>query len=80
LTRSVGHHREWLSAIKSRSQCSCNFAYGHRLSSVGHLGNIALWSGEKLKWDADSEQISNHPEANRFLTKAYRKPWALPQV
>jgi predicted dehydrogenase len=80
LPRSVGHHREWLSAIKSRSVCSCNFAYGHRLSSVGHLGNIALWTGEKLKWDAASEQISNHPAANRFLTKSYRKPWVLPSV
>ena len=52
LPRSVGHHREWLNAIKTRAQCSCNFAYGHRLSSVGHLGNIALLTGEKLKWDA----------------------------
>jgi len=80
LPRSVGHHREWLNAIKSRAQCSCNFAYGHRLSSVGHLGNIALRTGEKLKWDAAAERITNHPEANTLLTKEYRKPWALPEV
>jgi predicted dehydrogenase len=80
LPRSVGHHREWLNAIKSREQCSCNFAYGHRLASVGHLGNIALLTGEKLKWDAASETFVNHPEANRFLTKDYRRPWALPEV
>ncbi len=80
LPRSVGHHREWLNAIKTRAQCSCHFAYGHRLSSVGQLGNIALLSGEKLKWDAASETFVNHPEANRFLTKEYRRPWALPQV
>jgi predicted dehydrogenase len=80
LPRSVGHHREWLGAIKTRTQCSCNFAYGHRLSSVGHLGNIALLSGEKLKWDAATETILNHPEANRFLMKEYRRPWTLPQV
>jgi predicted dehydrogenase len=80
LPRSVGHHREWLNAIKSRAQCSCNFAYGHRLSSVGHLGNIALRTGEKLKWDAAAERITNHPEANRLLTKEYRRPWKLPAV
>jgi len=80
LPRSVGHHREWLNAIKSRVQCSCNFAYGHRLSSVGHLGNIALRTGEKLKWDAAAERITNNPEANTLLTKEYRKPWALPEV
>ena len=80
LPRSVGHHREWLNAIKSRAQCSCNFAYGHRLSSVGHLGNTALRTGEKLKWDAAAERITNHPEANTLLTKEYRKPWVLPEV
>jgi hypothetical protein len=80
LPRSVGHHREWLSAIKTRAQCSCHFAYGHRLSSVGHLGNIALLTGEKLRWDATNERITNYPEANRLLTKEYRKPWELPRV
>jgi len=80
LPRSVGHHREWLNAIKSRAQCSCNFAYGHRLSSVDHLGNIALRTSEKLKWDAAAERITNHPEANTLLTKECRKPWALPEV
>jgi len=46
----------------------------------GHLGNIALRTGEKLKWDAAAERITNHPEANTLLTKEYRKPWALPEV
>jgi predicted dehydrogenase len=80
LPRSVGHHREWLDAIKTRAQCSCHFGYGHRLTTVGNLGNISLWTGEKLKWDAHAERIVNHPEANRFLTKEYRQPWALPTV
>ncbi len=80
LPRSVGHHREWLEAIKSRSPCSCQFAYGHRLASVGNLGNISLWTGEKLKWDPVAERVLNHPEANQYLTKEYRKPWALPSV
>jgi predicted dehydrogenase len=80
LPRSVGHHREWLDAIKSRGQCSCNFGYGHRLASVGNLGNISLWTGEKLKWDPTTEQITNHPEANQYLTKEYRKAWTLPNV
>ncbi|WP_165220411.1 Gfo/Idh/MocA family protein [Aquisphaera insulae] len=80
LPRSVGHHREWLDAIKSRAKCSCNFDYGHRLSSVGALGNISLRTGEKLKWDAAAEQFTNHPEANRLLTKTFRAPWALPEV
>jgi predicted dehydrogenase len=80
LPRSVGHHREWLDAIKSRAQCSCHFGYGHRLTTVGSLGNISLWTGETLKWDPVAERIVNHPEANQYLTKEYRSPWALPSV
>ncbi len=81
LPRSPGHHREWINGIKTRTQCSCNFEYGHRLTSVGHLGNIALWTGEKLKWDGKKEQITNHPDANQHLTRAeYRAPWSIPKV
>ncbi len=80
LPRSPGHHREWLNAIKSRAQCSCHFGYGHRLATVGNLGNISLWTGEKLTWDSVSERITNHTEANQFLTKTYREPWTLPTV
>jgi predicted dehydrogenase len=80
LSRSAGHHREWLDAIKTRARCSCHFGYGHRLTTVGNLGNISLWTGEKLKWDPAAERIINHPEANQYLTKEYRKPWALPNV
>ena len=80
LPRSPGHHREWLDCIKSRQQCSCNFGYGHRVTTVGNLGNISLWTGEKLAWDPVAERITNHPEANQYLTKDYRAPWALPTV
>ncbi|GAC1473896.1 MAG: Gfo/Idh/MocA family oxidoreductase [Isosphaeraceae bacterium] len=81
LERSPGHHREWINAIKSRQQCSCHFEYGHRLTTVGHLGNMALWSGERLRWDAKTERVLNHTDANRYLTRdVYRKPWALPAV
>jgi predicted dehydrogenase len=80
LPRSAGHHREWIDAVKSRALCSCNFGYGHRLTTVGNLGNISLWTGEKLTWDRVAERIVNHPEANRYLTKDYRKPWSLPTV
>jgi predicted dehydrogenase len=81
LPRSVGHHREWLDAIKSRGPTSCHFAYGHQLTTVGHLGNIALWTGEKLRWDSKAERVTNHAGANRYLAREeYRAPWALPSA
>jgi predicted dehydrogenase len=81
LPRSPGHHREWIDGIKSRNECSCRFEYGHRLTTVGHLGNMALWTGEKLRWDGKAERVTNHAEANQHLSRThYRAPWALPTV
>ncbi len=81
IASSVGHHREWLDAIKTRGRASCHFEYGHRLSTVGHLGNMALWTGETLKWDRETERVTNHPEANIHLARAeYRAPWSIPKV
>ncbi|WZO98018.1 Gfo/Idh/MocA family oxidoreductase [Isosphaeraceae bacterium EP7] len=81
LPRSVGHHREWLDAIASRGQASCHFEYGHRLTSTGHLGNMALLTGEKLHWDAKAERVTNHEAANQHLSRAeYRAPWTLPKI
>ncbi len=81
LPRSPGHHREWIDAIKTRSACSCAFEYGHRLTTVGHLGNIALWTGQALRWDAAAERVTNVEAANAHLARAeYRAPWSLPQV
>lgn len=81
IKRSPGHHREWLNGIKTREEASCNFQYGHKLTTVGHLGNIALWTGEKLQWDSQAEKITNHPEANKHLVREeYRAPWSLPKV
>lgn len=81
LPRSVGHHREWLDAIKSRAQTSCNFEYGHQLTTVGNLGNVALHAKSLIQWDGDAERVVNIPEANQFLARPeYRKPWELPKV
>jgi predicted dehydrogenase len=81
LPRSPGHHREWLDAIRTRQPTSCNFAYGQGLSTVGHLGNIALRTGQTIQWDAQAGRITNSDAANALLRRAeYRAPWGLPEV
>jgi predicted dehydrogenase len=83
LPRSPGHHREFLDAIKSRQRCSCDWEYGHRLTSAVLLGNVALKAGKKLRWDARRELCvdaagKTDDEANRWLSREYRAPWKLP--
>ncbi len=83
LPRSPGHHREFLNAIKSRKRCSCDWEYGHRLTSAVLLGNVALRSGKKVRWDGQRQvciDASGKPdgEANQFIGREYRAPWRLP--
>ncbi len=73
------HVRNFLDCVKSRQQPVENLEAGHQLSTVAHLGNIALRAGRKLAWDDAREQVINDPEANRLVyPPAYRTPWSLP--
>jgi len=49
----------------------------HRSTSAGLLGVIAYRLWRKLTWDAEQEQFPGDAEANKLLTKEYRKPWAV---
>ena len=74
---SPGHIREFLNAIKSRQQTTCDVEYGHRLTKSGLLGNIAFRTGRRIRWDDERERIIKDPSANRMVTRHYRKPWKL---
>lgn len=77
LPRVPSHQREFLECVKTRRQPTCDVEVGHRSTYVSILGNIAFRLGRKLKWDAQNEKFVGDEEANRWLTKPYRKPWTL---
>ena len=74
------HVRNFLDCVKSRQQPVENLEVGHHISTVAHLGNIALRAGRKIVWDHEKEQIVNDPEANKLVTVKYREPWKLPYL
>jgi predicted dehydrogenase len=74
---SPGHIREFLNAIKSRQQTTCNVEYAHQLTKSGLLGNIAYRTGRRIRWDDEHERVLRDPAANRLVTRRYRKPWKL---
>jgi predicted dehydrogenase len=74
---SPGHVREFLDAIKSRKRTSCDIEYGHLVTKGGLLANIAYRTGERLHWDDAHERFMGHTDANRYVTRRYRKPWKL---
>jgi hypothetical protein len=78
LTRSKGHHREWLDACKGGPSPGSNFEYGAALTEVGLLGLVAMRVGKKLSWDARSMKCSNASEADKLLKESYRTGWEIP--
>ena len=69
------HVRNFIECIKSRNLPVSDVEQGHQVATACHLGNIALRTGRKLRWDADKEQIIGDRESAAMLERPYRKPW-----
>lgn len=77
IPKSIGHHREWIEAIKSGGATTCNFDYSGALTETVLLGNVAYRVGKKLEWDDASLKATNCPEADQFIQHKYRSGWTL---
>ena len=60
--------RDFLDAVKTRGATLEDAEVGHRTASLGHLGQIAIQVGRKLKWDPDRERFIGDDEANKMLS------------
>jgi hypothetical protein len=72
-----GHEVNWARACKREADASCPFEYAARLTEVMLLGIVALRAGQarRIEYDGRAMTITNIPEANQFLTRAYRPGW-----
>jgi predicted dehydrogenase len=77
ISASIGHHREWLDAIKHGGTPTCHFDYGGALAEAVLLGNVAFRCGHKITWDSAAAKVTNAAEAARYLQREYRKGWQL---
>jgi len=75
-----GMKEEWVAAIKANkpSLAFSNFDYAAMLTETILLGNVAMKvAGTQLAWDGPNLKFTNSADANKFLTKEYRKGWML---
>jgi len=79
LPRSIGHHEEWLRACKGGEAAGSNFDYAGPLTETVLLGNVALRTRTKLKWDSRGMRFPNHPDADAYVHRTYREGWSLPE-
>jgi hypothetical protein len=67
----------WIDAFKNRTQSPGSFLYAGAVSETINLGAVALRSRKKVIYDSAKMEITNLPQANKFLTREYRKGWEL---
>jgi len=72
LPRSPGNYREWLDACKGGKPGGANFAFSGPVTEALLLGNVAVRTGEKLRWDP-----ARLDPANELLNPPMRGSWKL---
>lgn len=75
----LGHFREWFRAIHDPSQPAVsNFAnYGGPLTETILLGNLAVWKGGRVEWDAKTLTPTNDSSLQRIVRREYRDGYEL---
>jgi predicted dehydrogenase len=80
LYKSDNHWQNFIDCVRSGKQAIAPVDVAYRAISVALLGEIAMTTGETIKWYPDKEEIIGNPRASRLLGRPYRQPWELPAV
>ena len=68
---------QFMEAVKTGTQCPGSFTEAGDITEAVNLYAAALRSGRILKYDANARKITNVPDANKYLSREYRKGWEL---
>jgi predicted dehydrogenase len=75
--QSTNHYKDFLDAIKNRTQPVCDVEIGHRTASVCNIANIAYELKRPLKWNPEKEVFINDKEANNLKGRELKKGFKL---
>ncbi len=74
---STDHVQNFLDCVSSRKETITPCQVAHRSISAALLGEIAMLTGRKIKWNPDTQEIIGDPVASRLLRRPFRAPWKL---
>ena len=80
LYKSDNHFQNFLDCIRSRKETVAPVEVGFSALAVALLGEIAMTTGQKIKWDPDKQEIIGNSEATRLLGRPYRHLWTLSTI
>jgi predicted dehydrogenase len=76
---AIRHHmQDFLAAVDSRGRPVADIEEGYISTASCILANLAMKTGRTFEWDAVKQQVVDDDEANRLLTRPYRRPWVHP--
>jgi hypothetical protein len=67
----------WIDAFRNKTQSPGSFINAGPITETINLASVALRAGKRVEYDSANMKITNIPEANKFLTREYRKGWEL---
>ena len=71
------HEQDWVRACKTGGRAGADFEYSGPLTEMCLLGNVARRMDARIEWDAAKMEVTNLPEANRYIRTDYRQGWSL---
>lgn len=66
--------QDFIDCVKSRAETLEPAEVGHRVTSLCHLGHIAIQVGKPLQWDPQEERFLNSDAANALLDRPIHTP------
>lgn len=72
--RLKSEKQDFIDCVRSRQETLEPAEVGHRVTSLGHLGHIAIHTGRTLRWNPSDEVFVNDDEANKYLDTPIRRP------
>jgi predicted dehydrogenase len=66
--------QDFIDCVKSRQETLEPAEVGHRVTSLCHLGHIAVHAGRKLRWDPEKEVFLGDDSANEYIDKPIHQP------
>jgi predicted dehydrogenase len=68
----INHMGNFFDCVASRRQPISDIESQHRSVTTCHLGNISIWLGRAVNWDAAAERFVKDAEADRHLSREQR--------
>jgi predicted dehydrogenase len=70
------HYHHFVDACLGGAKTESHFAQSGPMTEAIILGTVALRvPGKMLEWDAANMKFPDHPDANKYLRRVYRKGW-----